>query len=134
MFPFPRATEHRRGSFVCIYSFRGSQQRHFLKNDASKNTFFYRTPLNNCFFLLLSLNYLLTGQQKIDLCYIKGPFHIYQLIEVFVYILNNLKLMRKWAAATRVFIRMRHFSKTGVVKPGELLNTFQKKHKMNLFV
>ena len=37
--------------------------------------------------------------------------------------------MRRWGAATRVFIRMRHFFKTGVIKPGELLNTFQKKQK-----
>ena len=41
----------------------------------------------------------------------------------------NLKLTRKWGAATRVFIRMRHFFKTGVIKPGELLSTFQKKQK-----
>ena len=32
-------------------------------------------------------------------------------------------------AATRVFIRMRHFFKTGVIKPGELLSTYQNKLK-----
>ena len=37
--------------------------------------------------------------------------------------------MRRWGAATIVFIQMRHFFKTGVIKPGELLSTFQKKQK-----
>ena len=37
--------------------------------------------------------------------------------------------MRRWGAVTRVFIRMRHFFKTWVAKPGELLSTFQKKQK-----
>ena len=37
--------------------------------------------------------------------------------------------MRRSGAATRIFIRMRHFFKTGVIKPGELLTTFQKKQK-----
>ena len=37
--------------------------------------------------------------------------------------------MRRWEAATRIFTRMRHFFKTGVIKPGELLSTFQKKQK-----
>ena len=37
--------------------------------------------------------------------------------------------MRRWGAATRVFMRMRHFFNTGVIKPGELLSTFQKKQK-----
>ena len=36
---------------------------------------------------------------------------------------------RRWGAASAVFIRMRHFFKTEVVKPGELLSTFQKKQK-----
>ena len=45
----------------------------------------------------------------------------------------NLKLTRRWGAATRVFIRMRHFLKTGVIKPGKLLSTFQKKQK-NKFI
>ena len=56
---------------------------------------FYRAPPNNCFFLLLNSDNLLTGQQKIDLCYIKKSFQIYELsllnkklIEVFFYILN----------------------------------------------
>ena len=42
----------------------------------------------------------------------------------------NLILTRRWGAATKVFIRMRHFFKTGVIKPGELLSTFQKKQKI----
>ena len=42
----------------------------------------------------------------------------------------NLILTRRWGAATKVFIRMRHFFKTGVTKPGELLSTFQKKQKI----
>ena len=37
--------------------------------------------------------------------------------------------MRRRGAATLVFIRMRHFFKTGVIKPGDLLSTFQKKHE-----
>ena len=40
---------------------------------------FYRTPPNNCFFLSLSSDNLLAGQQKIDLCNIKSSFQIYQL-------------------------------------------------------
>ena len=44
--------------------------------------------------------------------------------------LINLTLTRRWGAATRAFIRMRHFFKTGVKKPGELLSTFQKKQKI----
>ena len=32
-------------------------------------------------------------------------------------------------AATRVFIRMRHFFKTRVIKPAELLSSFQKQRK-----
>ena len=41
----------------------------------------------------------------------------------------NLKLTRRWGEATRFFIRMRQFFKTGVIKPEELLSTFQKKQK-----
>ena len=74
---------------------------------------------------------LLTGKQKIDLSYIKSSFLIYQLgflneklIEVKI---NNLKLTRRWEAAIRVFTRMCHFFKTGVIIPRELLSTFQKK-------
>ena len=37
--------------------------------------------------------------------------------------------MRRWGAATSVFMRMHHFFRTGVIKPGELLSVFQKKQK-----
>ena len=91
----------QEGSFVYIYSFRRSHQRYSLKKGVLKNfakflrTSFYRTPPNNCFFLLLSSDNFLTGPQKIDLCYIKSSFQIYELIflnkyliEVFLYISN----------------------------------------------
>ena len=42
---------------------------------------------------------------------------------------KKMSLMRRCGAATRVFIRKRHFFETGVTKPEELLSTFQKKQK-----
>ena len=89
------------GSIVCIYSFRNSHQRYSLKKCVLKNfAKFLRTPFlqntsEQLLFSFISSDNLLTGQQKIDLCYIKSSFQICQLsflnkklIEVFVYILN----------------------------------------------
>ena len=44
----------------------------------------------------------------------------------------DLKLTGRWGAATRVFIQTHHFFKIGVIKPGKLLSTFQKKQKNEL--
>ena len=41
----------------------------------------------------------------------------------------NLKLTGRSGAATSMFIRMRPYFKTRVIKPEELLSTFQKKQK-----
>ena len=101
MFSFRAATEHRRAASLA-FTLSDAATRDILSKKVSLKilqnfceNLFYRTPPNNCFFLLLSLDNLLTGQQKIDLCYIKSSFQIYQLsflnkklIEVFVYILN----------------------------------------------
>ena len=73
-------------SFVCIYYFRSSQQSYsFFEKNVLKNfakflrTPFYITRPSNCFFLLLSSDNLITGQQKIDFCYIKTSFQIYDI-------------------------------------------------------
>ena len=101
MFSFLTATEHR-GAASSAFTLSEAATRGILCKKVFlkilqniKKHLFYRASPNNCFFLLLSSDNLLTGQQKIDLCYIKSSFQIYQLsflnkklTEVFVYILN----------------------------------------------
>ena len=87
------------GSFVCTYSFGSSHQRYSLKECVLKNfakflrTTFLRNISEQLLLSFIKFRYLLTGQQKIDLCYLKSSFQIYQLsflnkklIEAFVYI------------------------------------------------
>ena len=81
------------------------------------------------------------AQQKSDLCYIKSLFQFYllsflnkKLAEVLFIFLINLKLTRRWGAATRVFIRMHHFFKMVVIKPEELWSTFQKKQEKWIYL
>ena len=81
MFSVPTATE-LRGAASSAFTLSEAATRGIAK--------FLRAP-----FLQNTSEQLLAGQQKIDLCYIKSSFQIYQvsflnkkLIEVFVYILN----------------------------------------------
>ena len=123
-------------SLLCIYSFRSSHQRYSLKKGVLKNflkflrTFFYRTPPNNCFFLLLSPDNLLTGQKKIDLCYIKSSFQIYQFS-----FLNYFKTNEKMGSNHQSFYSNAPFFQDGGYKTRRIIKYFSKEtKKMNLFV
>ena len=76
MFSFPTATEHMGTALsACTLSEAatgGSLKKGVLKNFEKfpRKLFLQKIP-NNCFFLLLNSDNLLTSQQKIDLCYKK---------------------------------------------------------------
>ena len=92
-------------------------------------SFLQNTSEQHLLFSFIKLRYLLTGQQKIDLRYIKSSFQVYQLsllnkklIEVFVYFLNWFKTNEKMGSSHQGFYLNASFFKTGVIKPGELFN------------
>ena len=132
----------QEGSFICFYSFRSSHERYSLKKGIIKNfaeflrTFFLSNTFKQLILSFWSSDNLLTVLQKIDLCYIKSSFQIYQLnfwnkklTEVFVYILNWFKTNEKMGRSHEGFYPNATFFKTWVIKPGELLSTFWKKQK-----
>ena len=98
----------------------------------SKNTFFTQ---------YLSSDNLLTGQQMIDLCWIKSSFQIYQLsflnkklIEAFAYILNSLKTKEKVGSSHQGFYPNTPFFQVGGYKARRIIKYFSKETKKWIYL